>query len=61
MEVEKEADNIMIKWDIIGISKVRRDEELLELASCNSLCYRGTITGRTSGLDFFPIKDRKKE
>ncbi|XP_072380650.1 uncharacterized protein [Diabrotica undecimpunctata] len=58
IELENEAVNI--KWDVIGISEVRRkDEELIELESGNILYHKGTENGRTSGVGFLINKKWK--
>ena len=62
-ELEEELEKI--NWDIIGLSEVRRKgEELVELKSGHLFYYRGTETGRTSGVGFLinkTIKDRLLE
>ncbi|XP_072403145.1 uncharacterized protein [Diabrotica undecimpunctata] len=58
IELENEAVNI--KWDVIGISEVRRkDKELIELESGNILYHKGTENGRTSGVGFLINKKWK--
>ncbi|PZC79969.1 hypothetical protein B5X24_HaOG215559 [Helicoverpa armigera] len=48
-----------IKWDIIGLSEVRRNGEAIEERSQVILYYKGEIPGR-SGVGFIIKKERKK-
>ena len=57
-ELEEELDKI--RWDIIGLSEIRRKgEEEIELNSGHILYYRGTNDGRTSGVGFLVHKKWK--
>ena len=58
LELEHELETI--KWDILGISEVRRKGEgMIKLQSGNHLYYKGTDTGRTSGVGFLINKNLK--
>ena len=50
-ELEQELSKI--KWDIIGLSEVRRkDENYFDLRSKNIFYYKGNQKGQNGGVDF---------
>ena len=57
---ELEEELKFIKWDIIGLSEVRRkDEGMLELKSGHSFYFKGNKTGQNGGVGFLVNKRLK--
>lgn len=51
IELEKETENI--RWNIMRICEIGwKNEEILNLTSKNILNYKGTVTGKTSGIGY---------
>lgn len=51
-----------MKWDIVGLSEVRRtSEELIQLKSGNTLFYKGNENNKTNGVGFLITKNLKDQ